>query len=59
MKALPGFDPPGVGEFAREILKQYAATDDVFPSRHIPRLRAEAEAKYAEALARHGGRSEP
>ncbi|MGH9261558.1 MAG: acyl-CoA dehydrogenase family protein, partial [Acidimicrobiales bacterium] len=42
---------------AREILKGYQGTDDLFPTRHIPRLRAEAEARYAEVLARHGGPS--
>lgn len=42
---------------AREILKGYQSTDGLFPTRHIPRLRAEAEARYAEVLARHGGPS--
>ncbi|MGE3621538.1 MAG: acyl-CoA dehydrogenase family protein [Acidimicrobiia bacterium] len=39
---------------AREVLRGYEGTDDLFPTRHIPRLRARAEAKYADALARHG-----
>jgi acyl-CoA dehydrogenase len=42
---------------AREILKGYRGTDDVFPRRHIPKLRAEAEALHAGALERHGGPS--
>jgi acyl-CoA dehydrogenase len=42
---------------ARDILKGYQGTDDLFPTRHIPRLRAEAEARYAEVLSRHGGPS--
>lgn len=42
---------------AREILKGYRATDDLFPGRHIPKLRAEAEALYSDALERHGGPS--
>jgi acyl-CoA dehydrogenase len=39
---------------ACEILKGYRPTDERFPNRHIPRLRAEAETRYADALARHG-----
>jgi acyl-CoA dehydrogenase len=42
---------------ARQILKQYKGTDDLFPTTHLPRLRAAAEQKYADALARHGGAS--
>ncbi len=42
---------------ARQILKQHKGTDDLFPTTHLPRLRAAAEQKYAEALARHGGPS--
>jgi alkylation response protein AidB-like acyl-CoA dehydrogenase len=36
---------------AREILKGYEAAPDLFPSEHLLRLRAEAEAKYADKLA--------
>jgi acyl-CoA dehydrogenase len=42
---------------ARQILKGYSGTDDLFPTMHLPRLRAAAEAKHADALARHGGPS--
>ncbi|HUF96590.1 MAG TPA: hypothetical protein VMM60_00575, partial [Ilumatobacter sp.] len=42
---------------ARLLLKGYRGTDDLFPTTHIPKLRAEAEAKHADALARHGGPS--
>ena len=36
---------------ARQILKGYSGTDDLFPTRHLPRLRAEAEARFADVLA--------
>lgn len=36
---------------ARQILKGYKAAPDIFPSEHLPRLRAAAEAKYADRLA--------
>ena len=39
---------------ARQILKGYSATDDLFPTRHLPRLRAEAEARFADVLAEAG-----
>ena len=42
---------------AREVLKNHRGTDELFPTQHIPRLQAEAEAKYADALARHDGPS--
>jgi acyl-CoA dehydrogenase len=42
---------------ARQLLKSYKGTEDLFPTMHLPRLRAAAEAKYADALARHGGPS--
>lgn len=35
---------------ARQILKQSQSSPDLFPSGHLPRRRAEAEAKYAEVL---------
>jgi acyl-CoA dehydrogenase len=36
---------------AREVLGMYKASTDVFPSYHLPRVEAEAQAKYAELLA--------
>ncbi len=36
---------------ARQLLKGYRRTDDLFPTRHLPRLRAEAEARFADVLA--------
>ena len=36
---------------ARQVLREYEGTEDVFPTMHIPKLRAAAEAKYAEILA--------
>jgi acyl-CoA dehydrogenase len=42
---------------AREVLKNHRGTNDLFPTQHIPALRAAAESKYADALARHGGPS--
>jgi acyl-CoA dehydrogenase len=36
---------------AREVLKQHKGTDDLFPTGHLPRLRAEAESRYADVLA--------
>jgi acyl-CoA dehydrogenase len=35
---------------ARELLKNYTGTDDLFPTRHLPKLRAAARAKYADVL---------
>ncbi len=40
---------------AQQILKEYSGTDELFPTRHLPKLRAAAEIKYASALERHGG----
>jgi acyl-CoA dehydrogenase len=42
---------------ARQLLKDHKGTDGLFPTTHLPRLRAAAEEKYADALARHGGPS--
>ena len=42
---------------ARQLLKDHKGTDGLFPTAHLPRLRAAAEEKYADALARHGGPS--
>ena len=39
---------------ARQILKGYSPTDDLFPTRHLPRLRAEAEERFADVLAEAG-----
>jgi acyl-CoA dehydrogenase len=39
---------------AREVLKQVAAHDGLFPSQHIPALVASARGLYGETLARHG-----
>lgn len=36
---------------AREVLGMYKASPDVFPSYHLPRVEAEAQAKFAELLA--------
>ena len=35
---------------ARQLLKGYKPTEGLFPTGHLPKLRAEAEAKYAEVL---------
>ncbi len=35
---------------ARQVLRDHAASDDLWPTRHIPKLRAAAQAKYAEIL---------
>ena len=35
---------------AREVLKGYTGTADLFPTQHLPRLRAEAEARFAAVL---------
>ena len=35
---------------ARQVLRDYTASDDLWPSRHIPRRLAAARAKYAEYL---------
>ena len=35
---------------AREVLAGYAASPDLFPTAHIPRLRADARARYADVL---------
>jgi acyl-CoA dehydrogenase len=39
---------------ARQILKGYSATDELFPTRHLPRLRAEAEERFADVLTEAG-----
>jgi acyl-CoA dehydrogenase len=35
---------------AREVLKAYKPTDDLFPSMHLPRLRARAHERYDDLL---------
>ena len=35
---------------AREVLKGYAGTDDLFPTQHLPRLREDAERRFADVL---------
>ena len=35
---------------ARQVLRQYEPTEDLFPTQHLPRLRAAARAKYADVL---------
>jgi acyl-CoA dehydrogenase len=42
---------------ARQLLKEHKGTDGLFPTTHLPRLRAHAEQKFADALTRHGGPS--
>ena len=39
---------------ARELLRDVKPSGDLFPTRHLPRLKAAAEEKYADVLARHG-----
>jgi acyl-CoA dehydrogenase len=36
---------------ARQLLKDYRPSEGPFPSTHLPKLRAEAEAKFAAQLA--------
>ena len=38
---------------ARQVLAQYAPHDGVFPSGHLPALRAAARERYADAIERH------
>ena len=35
---------------ARQVLKQYAPSDDLFPTMHLPKLRAEAHERYDDLL---------
>ena len=39
---------------ARQLLKGYTPTPDLFPSRHLPKLKAAAEARFADVLANAG-----
>lgn len=39
---------------AKQILKDHRPTDDLFPTRHLPKLEAEARARYAAVLSEHG-----
>ena len=40
-------------QVARRVLDDYAPCDDLFPTSHLPKLKAQAEAKYADVLERH------
>ncbi|MCP3913768.1 MAG: acyl-CoA dehydrogenase [Actinomycetia bacterium] len=40
-------------QVARRVLDDYVPCDDLFPTGHLPRRRAAAEAKYADIIARH------
>ena len=40
---------------ARQILGQYVASDDLFPTKHLPKLRAEAHEKYDDLLSAVAG----
>ena len=42
-------------QVARQVLRDYQPTDDLFPTAHLPKRQAAAEAKYAEVLERHLG----
>jgi acyl-CoA dehydrogenase len=42
-------------QVARRVLDDYVPCDDLFPSGHLPKRRAAAEARYAEVLERHLG----
>jgi acyl-CoA dehydrogenase len=35
---------------ARQVLSEYAPTDGLFPTRHLPKLREEAIARYADVI---------
>jgi acyl-CoA dehydrogenase len=35
---------------ARQVLRDYKPSDDIWPTRHLPKRRAAAQAKYAELL---------
>jgi acyl-CoA dehydrogenase len=35
---------------ARELLSNYTATDDLFPTQHLPKLHAAARERYADLL---------
>lgn len=39
---------------ARQVLRGYEPSGDLFPTRHIPKLREAALEKYADVLSRHG-----
>ncbi len=40
-------------QVARRVLDGYVPCDDLFPTLHLPKRRAEAEARYADVLERH------
>jgi acyl-CoA dehydrogenase len=35
---------------ARQVLRDYSPSDDLWPTQHLPRLREAARAKYADRL---------
>ena len=39
---------------ARQLLKDYRPTEDLFPTRHLPKLTADAQERYRDVLERHG-----
>ena len=41
-------------QLARRLMREVQPVDDLFPSRHLPKLRARAEQRYAEVLAEFG-----
>ena len=42
-------------QVARRVLDDYVPCDDLFPTAHLPKLEAQAKAKYADVLERHLG----
>jgi acyl-CoA dehydrogenase len=38
---------------ARQVLSEYEPTEGLFPTRHIPRLREEAIARYGDLIEHH------
>jgi acyl-CoA dehydrogenase len=38
---------------ARQVLSEYTPTDGLFPSRHVPALRAAALDRYRDVIERH------
>jgi len=55
---LPGTNsaPAANNDVSYCYLKGYTPTPDIFPTRHIPKLRAAAQARYADVLANAGRR---
>ncbi len=40
---------------ARQVLGDYEGTDDLFPTRHVPKLRQSSEQRYAAVIERNVG----